>query len=219
MKYILSTILLLTSFISIEASHVPGGNITYECIGPNTYVVTLTVFEDCGTAFIGNMPESISVINTCGLPFSTNISLPIVTYQQEISQLCLPMIGQSECNGGGFPGVYMHVWRDTITLPGPCDSWIFSYDDCCRNASQNLTGTGNDYYFETVLNSNTASCNSSPIITASPIPYNCLNQPVVYNFGVYEPDGDSLHYSLVSALDDPGIPVPYQAGIFWSKSN
>ena len=52
----------------------------------------------------------------------------------------------------------------------------------------------------------------SPIITASPIPYNCLNQPVVYNFGVYEPDGDSLHYSLVGALDDPGLPVPYQGG-------
>ena len=211
-KYIFSSFLLLISFTSIKASHVPGGNITYECIGPNTYVVTLTVFEDCGTAFIGNMPESISVTNSCGLTFSTNISLPIVTYQQEISQLCLPMIGQSECNGGGFPGVYMHIWRDTITLPGPCDSWVFSYDDCCRNASQNLTGTGNDYYFETVLNSNTASCNSSPIITASPIPYNCLNQPVVYNFGVYEPDGDSLVYSLVNALDDPGVPVPYQGG-------
>ena len=212
LKYIFSSFLLLISFTSIKASHVPGGNITYECIGPNTYVVTLTVFEDCGTAFIGNMPESISVTNSCGLTFSTNISLPIVTYQQEISQLCLPMIGQSECNGGGFPGVYMHIWRDTITLPGPCDSWVFSYDDCCRNASQNLTGTGNDYYFETVLNSNTASCNSSPIITASPIPYNCLNQPVVYNFGVYEPDGDSLVYSLVNALDDPGVPVPYQGG-------
>ena len=212
LKYIFSSFLLLVCFTSIKASHVPGGNITYECIGPNTYVVTLTVFEDCGTAFIGNMPESISVTNTCGLTFSTNISLPIVTYQQEISQLCLPMLGQSECNGGGFPGVYMHIWRDTITLPGPCDSWIFSYDDCCRNASQNLVGTGNDYYFETVLNSNTASCNSSPIITASPIPYNCLNQPVVYNFGVYEPDGDSLVYSLVSALDDPGLPVPYQGG-------
>ena len=100
MKYILSTILLLTSFISVEASHVPGGNITYECIGPNTYVVTLTVFEDCGTAFIGNMPESISVINTCGLPFSSKFTHCYLSTGN--FSVVLPMIGQSECNGGGF---------------------------------------------------------------------------------------------------------------------
>ena len=31
-----------------------------------------------------------------------------------------------------------------------------------------------------------------------------------YNFGVFEPDGDSLFYSLVNALEDLGISVPYQ---------
>ena len=160
MKKLYCLLLIIFSYFSSIASHVPGGNISYECIGPNTYVVTLTVLEDCGTAFIGNSPQSINVNNSCGLTFPTNIGLPIVTYQQEISQVCNQQITQSECNGGGLPGVYMHRWSDTITLPGTCDSWIFSYDDCCRNASQNLIGTGNNYYFETVLNSSTSSCNN-----------------------------------------------------------
>lgn len=208
----LSFIVALFFSINVSASHVPGGNISYECIGPNTYVITLTVFEDCGTAFISNFPESIDVYNNCGLPYPSSISLPIITYQQEVSQLCIQMIGQSECNGGSFPGVYMHIYQDTITLPGNCDSWVFSYDNCCRNASNNLTGTGNDYYWESVLNSTTAPCNSSPVITAQPIPYNCVNQPVIYNFGVYEPDGDSLHYSLISAMTGSGLFAPYQPG-------
>ena len=55
------------------------------------------------------------------------------------------------------------------------------------------------------MNSTTAPCNSSPVITAQPIPYNCVNQPVIYNFGVYRPDGDSLHFSLINAMTGSGM--------------
>ena len=197
---------------TVSASHVPGGNITYQCVGPNTYVVTLTLFEDCGTAFETNGPEPISISNDCGYSFGPSISLPNISFQQEVSQLCFPSLPQSECSGGTLPGVYMHIWQDTITLPGPCDSWTFSYSSCCRNQSNNLIGTGNNYYWESVLNSTTSSCNSSPIITSQPIPYVCVNQPVVYNFGVYEQDGNSLVYSLVNASTGAGMSAPYNAG-------
>ena len=212
-RYLILTSVLFAFSFRVSASHVPGGNITYEHIGPNTWVVTLTVFEDCGNSFMTNAPEPITASNTCGLTNPT-ISLPNIIFQDEVTQLC-PLLfnqGQSECSGGPFPGVYMHVWRDTITLPGSCDSWIFAYDDCCRNQSVNLVGLSNDYYFETILNSTTAPTNSSPVITSQPIPYNCINQPVNYNFGVIEPDGDSLHFSLVDALADANTSAPYAAG-------
>ena len=208
----LASLLFLTLIISVNASHVPGGNISYENVGPNTFVITLTVFEDCGTAFYSNSPESIDVYNDCGIPFPSTIQLPNIIFQDEVSQLCISSLPLSECNGGSLPGVYMHVWQDTITLPGTCDSWTFAFEDCCRNSSNNLTGTGNDYYWETVLNSNTSPSNSSPVITSQPIPYYCINQPVIYNFGVYEPDGDSLHYSLINAMTGPTTTAPYQGG-------
>ena len=106
----------------------------------------------------------------------------------------------------------MYVWSDTITLPGNCDSWTFSYSGCCRNSSNNLTGNTNDYYWQSILNSNTSPSNSSPIITAHPVPYTCTGQPVSYNLGVYEPDGDSLHFSLISAMTGPTGTAPYQGG-------
>ena len=56
--------------ISINASHVPGGNISYKCISPNTYEITLTVYEDCATAFISSSAESINISNSCRIPFS-----------------------------------------------------------------------------------------------------------------------------------------------------
>ena len=199
------------------ATHVPGGNITYENISPNTFVMTLTVYEDCGgSVTIANGTQSISASNTCGLT-SPTITLPNVIFQNEASQLCSQLLGQSECNGGTFPGVYMHVWSDTITLPGGCDSWLFSWDLCCRNTSINANGSSNDFYIETILNSVTAPTNSSPVITANPIPYNCINQLVNYSFGVVEPDGDSLHYSLVSAMTDAGLFLPYNPGYLGSS--
>ena len=214
-KNLIFTVFLFVFCGNLKASHVPGGNITYEYVGLNTWVITLTVFEDCGNSFMTDAAESITASNDCGLNNPT-ISLTNISFQEEVTQLC-PLLfnqGQSECSTppGPFPGVYMHAWSDTITLPGPCDSWIFSYDDCCRNESENLVGLSNDYYFETVLNSTTAPTNSSPVITSQPIPYNCINQPVNFNFGVIEPDGDSLHFSLVDALADANTSAPYAAG-------
>jgi len=210
-KNILIILSLLLSYVS-HASHVPGGNITYECIGPNTYVVTLTLFEDCGTAFTSNGTMSINVANSCGLPFASTVSLQNIIFQQEVSQLCASSMPLSECNGGSLPGVYMHVWQDTITLPGPCNSWTFSYSSCCRNSCNNLSGTSNSYYWESILNSQTAACNSSPVITSQPIPYYCVNQPVVYNFGTYEPDGNTLVYSLIDAMQSATTIVVYNGG-------
>ena len=74
-RFLLSLILVISFTEEIKATHVPGGNITYENIGPNTFVVTLTVFEDCGTAFMGNTAQTLMVSNTCGLSSPTLIYL------------------------------------------------------------------------------------------------------------------------------------------------
>jgi gliding motility-associated-like protein len=174
-------------------------------------VITLTLFEDCGTAFIANGPENITATNDCGITGLSNIPLQNVVFQEEVSQLCSAQLPFSECNGGTMPGIYMHQWTDTITLPADCDSWVFSYSSCCRNNSTNAVGT-DAYYWETVLNSQTAPCNSSPTVTTQMIPYVCVNQPVLYNLGIYEPDGNTLAYSLVSAATSATGTITYAGG-------
>jgi gliding motility-associated-like protein len=206
--------LIIGAFITtsslVNASHVPGGNITYECVGPNQYEITLTLYEDCGTAFTGSGPQSITLSNDCGLANPT-VSLTNTIFQQEVSQLCPAQIGNSECNGGTLPGVWMHQWTAIVTLPAPCDSWTFAYSSCCRNTSTNVSGQPG-YYWESVLNSTTAPCNTSPVITAQPIPYVCINQPTSYNLGASEPDGNTLVYSLIGAQQSAGGFVTYNGG-------
>lgn len=209
---VLLLLTILVSFFQSFASHIPGGNITYECLGNDQYVITLTLFEDCGTAFESNAAKTIDIANDCGNTTLTQASLQNIVYMQEVSQLCDAQLPFSECNGNSMPGIYMHQWRDTITIPAACDSWHFSFTTCCRNQSTNLVGTGNNYYIETTLNNADAPCNTSPTVTTQMIPYICVNQPVVYNLGIYEADGDNLAYSLISAEQSATTFVPYQTG-------
>ena len=46
-RFLLSLVLIILFSQEVMATHVPGGNITYECLGGNNYIITLTVFEDC----------------------------------------------------------------------------------------------------------------------------------------------------------------------------
>jgi len=215
MKNIYAIVLLFSALFLTKvnyASHVPGGNITYECLGNNQFLIQLTIFEDCGTSFISNTPETISITNDCGIGGLTSASLNMVAFQQEVSQLCPSAQPQSECNGGSYPGIYMHVYEGVVTLPGQCDSWTFSFSDCCRNTSSNLVGSSSNYYFYADLNNLDAPCNNSPQFTAPPIPFSCVNQTVCYNFGIVETDGDSLSFALVNALTASGTSAPYQTG-------
>jgi gliding motility-associated-like protein len=206
-----ATVVCLFVFNPLRASHVPGGNITYQCVGPNQYLITLTLFEDCGTAFEGSGNQTLTVTNDCGFATPTTLSLTNIIYQQEVSQLCPAQLPLSECNGGALPGIWMHQWQTTVTLPGPCDSWTFAYSSCCRNTSTNVSGQPG-YYWETVLNSQTAPCNNSPYVTAQPIPYVCVNQAVNYNLAITEPDGHTLAYSLIGAQSAAGTFVTYNGG-------
>ena len=111
-KKIITFLFILQSTL-IYSSHVPGLNLSYQCIGPNTYIITLTLFEDCGTSFITNSPETINITDDCGYNIG-NYQLPIITFQEEVSQLCPSYLDSSECNNGNEPGIYMHVYKSRV---------------------------------------------------------------------------------------------------------
>ncbi len=201
MKYLIILAFAFFLFLpSAHPTHIPGGNLTYQCTGnPNEYIFTLTLFVSCPSNL--STSYNITAANNCGLTNPT-IQLPQVGLEQEVSQICVPQIGQSECANppGTIPGVMMHTYQSTIILPAGCNSWVFNFESCCRDISTNtnLSSSGNYMYFETVMNSMTAPCDASPYVTAQPIPYVCAGQPQSYCPGAIDPDGDSLYFSLIN---------------------
>src|SRR5690606_14163550 len=59
------------------------------------------------------------------------------------------------------------------------------------------------------LNNSTGICNNSPVFTNSPTPFYCLGEPISYNPGAVDSDGDSLVYALIGARTANGANIPY----------
>ncbi|MBL7883713.1 MAG: gliding motility-associated C-terminal domain-containing protein [Bacteroidia bacterium] len=214
-KILFLSFLALFTFINVhtsKASHIAGGDISYTCIGNNQYQINLNLFVDC-LGFDPGASQTITFTSTCGgsQTIQVNVTNPGGT---EISQLCPSQINNSTCNGGSLPGMWVFNFVGTVTLNPSCNTWTAGWGVCCRNnAILNLTNAASqNSYIETTMNTLTNPCNNSPAFTAQPIPYVCINQQVNYSYGVVETDGDSLYYTLVSALSASGAPLGYNGG-------
>jgi gliding motility-associated-like protein len=206
-----------------QASHLAGADLTYQCLGNNRYVVTLTLYRDCNGISIGTFDQTINAYSdSCNLGFPYDVfppggvgdieyRLPFDTIY-EVSQLCPQVLPQSQCNGGTLPGVQVSIFRDTIQLPATCTDWVLSYRSCCRNpAITNIINPNSaNLYIEAGINSTV--CNNSPTFNSNPTPYFCAGQCYDYNHGASDVENDTLRYALTCVLDDPGVCLLNSAG-------
>lgn len=202
-KIILLTVLLL-HFYSGWATHSTGLDLTYRCLGGDTFFVQLAFYRDCdGINAPGFGGERLPVIdifsNSCGQSFTQE--LDIISWE-EAGAVCTSL--QTTCSGGTYPGVEEYIYGDTIVLPSACVDWTFSYGLCCRNnAISTINPTNVDIYVEATLDNVTSSCNSSPVFSNTPVPFICVGSSYCFNNGAIDADGDSLAYKLVTPTTGP----------------
>jgi gliding motility-associated-like protein len=197
------------------ASHLVGGDLYYVYVGPNQYNVYLKWYRDCvGCSFTACVPTPLCVSSaSCGwnqlFPWTT-LSGPIVVPTPP----CVPNAGPTTCAGGTAYGIEEYILQATVTLPSACNDWIFSYSDCCRNG-QITTLQPNGYYIAAHLDNLNFPVNSSPVFGNLPVTQFCVGNQFFYNQQAFDPDNDSLVYSLVNAEDDFGAcPASPQSVIY-----
>ncbi len=198
----------LLSAIWSRADHFAGANITYECLGSNQYRIYLDLYLNC--AGVAVTPHTLYFSNDCGVEFSIANLNP--TSSTEVSPLCPSQLANSTCNGGTLPSFRKHRFQTTLFL-SPCNKWEIEWYACCRNVTQNISLTPGTYVVAT-LNNLATPCDRSPVFVDSGVPYVCVNQPVSYNPGVSDPDGNTMVFSLISARFGSPVPtnVTYQGG-------
>jgi gliding motility-associated-like protein len=213
MRKLLPFLFLLFALLpnSSKASHVMGMDLTYECLGPNRYLVTLKLYRDCN----GITPSSAYTLNyssaQCGV--TSSVSLAQLGQPIDITPLC-PSI-QSQCNGSNQYGVQKYTYQGILNLPAGCGSdWLLTVTECCRNAAiTSLTNPSNENILvEATLNNTLATCDNSPQFLNDPVPFYCANQLSNYNHGATDSDGDSLVFSLVPCENGIGTYVSYKGG-------
>ncbi len=205
------TLLFSISFTStLHATHALGGDLTFEYISGNDYLVRLKFYRDCGGV---SAPTSGGVsITGCGV--SASASLTLAKGPTNVSPLCPPDIPNSSCNGGSFLGVEEYVLEGMVTLATPCTDYTASWSLSARNdVITTITNPGGqNLYLEAKLDNTQTAGNSSPVFTNIPASLVCVGQNIGYNHGVTDPEGDSLVFSLVDCLEAANNAVNYATG-------
>jgi len=223
-------VLALVPSNALKASHVVGGDISYVCLGGNTYRVMLTVRRDC---FNGHPdadfddPASIAIYALDGtllVDFADNgeLFLPFMGDDTIVNDL------DSNCGLVGSP-VCVHESRymGEVELDFRPEGYLLVYQRCCRNITLNNiidpTETGSTYYIELTEEAQSV-CNSAPSFNSWPDVYLCAGQDLIFDHSATDPDGDSLVYRLCTpstgaTFDDPrpqpAYPPPY-ADVSWA---
>jgi gliding motility-associated-like protein len=211
MRLSLSLFFVLFGF-SVRATHIVGGELYYDCLGGNSYRITLKIYRDCGPGSEApyDNPANISVFGPSN-QLILNLALPFPGASN------VPFVATNPCFQAP-PNVCVQeaVYQITTTLPvSPSGFLTLAYQRCCRNntilnivAPQNTGST----YTETIPGSNDIVCNSSPRFTNFPPIALCVGDSLVFDHSATDPDGDSLVYQLCSTFagatpTDP-MPVP-----------
>lgn len=199
MKKLLLALTALTIIGTANATHVVGGSIQTNWVSANNYTFTVTVYRDC---HVGSspMPTSLTVgvyqADTDLLVGSTfTISSPVITANLPFGDECYTPTDMCVDQGIFTSGI--------INLPNHAAGYYVSTAIYARNnIITNLDNPGSQgmtFYAE--IPDPALGQNSSPQWGPYPLDaYLCIDNLKEFDFGVTDPDGDSLVYSLVSPL-------------------
>lgn len=180
--------------LPIRAIHLPGGSITWRCIGNNFHEVELQVWRECsGNAMT---PQDIRFSNDCGVQFTISDLEPVEVLN--VSQVCEDQAGSTNCAGGGIAGIERYTYRTTVFL-SPCNAWTASWEICCRSNALNIEPSQGLYVYAR-LNNAVENCDASPTFAHPAVPLACAGQPFNYDPGATDADGHHLRFRLVDAL-------------------
>lgn len=225
MRSLLVFFMLLVT-VQAEATHLMGGEITWDCLAGGQYRFTLRLYRDCnGIPGPGN-----ATLRVHNQPSVSMIPLTLVS-QVDISPQCNGSGPTITCAGGGAGAVEEFIYQSVpVTLQGvpPPQGWIFTFDNCCRNGAITNLQTPNTYGFtlRAIMypynGQNEDPCfDSSPEFAEKPATIVCTGNPFTYNHNAYDRDLDSLSYSWAEPLDDfigafvsptNPPPIPFAAG-------
>ena len=224
MKKFLTLLLAYLFVTSAQASHLQGGEITWQCKSNGKYVFTLSVYRDCGGVTLPTTAQTLA--NNAG----ATISCAYVS-TTDITPSCYT--GTTSCTGAssGQGILQKYIYRSgEITLTGspPVGGWEFSWNSCCRpngiaNGSFNQgfflrsvmypytpTGTSNPLSTGTV--SNPTCYDNSPNFYEEPHLVACSNTGWKMNFKGFDQDLDSVFYSFATPLQNSSGSVTFSNG-------
>ncbi|RZK20738.1 MAG: hypothetical protein EOO56_12310 [Hymenobacter sp.] len=201
-RWLAALALWLGPLLAAHATHILGGEITYNTITSTTagvprYHILARLYRDTRSVAAGP-----TVLLTCGrggcastTPGSFTVTIP---QTQAVASASL-----------GCPGAALFSYEAILLYEAdvdlPTGQWTLSLTEPNRVAGiVNLTNSVNSsFYISTYLDNSLAAQNSSPKFLSTLLPYLCNNQLHRYSFSAFDAEGDSLVYQFVQPEESP----------------
>lgn len=223
MKKLLLLFTFLFSFLTIQASHMMGADVSYKCLGNGKYKITAKVYRDCRGIPMGIVSfgayAGTNGGNGCGSYTLSGLSRVKIT---DITSRC--STASSPCSPSnsttGNQGTEEHTFEATVDFNASPLNNFLNKSTCCevtfyvnenaRNGAITTGASGQNFYSTCMINicnlkKMKDKCNNSPQLSNPPFAILCCNQPWYFNNGAIDTlDYDSISYRLVDGLQ--GIP-------------
>ena len=200
--------------LNAGATHIVGGEISYEDLGDGIYRVRLIVYRDCGptnqngTGF--DDAASVGIFNSAG-QLVNSISIPLSF--QNVDEV--PVSLENPC-GTPPPSVCVEsaIYEQVVNIGQSPNGFSLSYQRCCRNPSiinlNNPDDAGATFTTEIPGTNQTLEPNSSPVFNSLPPVALCAGFDFFFDHSATDLDGDSLAYSFCSPMfgGTPNQPAP-----------
>jgi gliding motility-associated-like protein len=214
LKQVLLILFLFIAPIWASATHVVGGSLTYEHLGGSTYRLTIKMYRDCGPTSV-NLPGSatVEIRQPNGSSFIPNRDVVLPRTQVTILN---PPIDTCAFDPGVCveEGIYTAIVNN---LPPNVGGYHLFYQTCCRNNSlvnvNNPLGSGSSYY-NYIPDNSLVLTNSSPQWKNFTPVFVCQGNPLVFDHGATDKDGDSLAYDFYQPFDNNNPTFPGNVATF-----
>ncbi|MBL6964731.1 MAG: hypothetical protein ISR55_12985, partial [Bacteroidetes bacterium] len=213
---------LLFSF-QTKASHMMGSDITWTCIGQDSFLIKLVIYRDCNGIPLSAATIPIKCATTGQSVTTVSIAKPGPV---DITPTCGASCTRCQSSGCSFPyGIEQYTFTKLVVLSsaGSCCKLVLSYSMCCRNGAI-TTATPGNFYIDALLDRCITPCDNSPTFTNPPIAIICIGQDFVFNHGVVDVDVnssggliDSLSYEWTNPLASANGNIAYKGQYAYNK--
>ena len=206
--------MLVAASLSGFATHIVGGEISYEDLGGGTYRIRLVVYRDCGPTNANGTgfddAAAVGIFNANGqLVDVVNIPLSF----QNVDEV--PVVLENPC-GTPPPSVCVEqaVYQQVVEIGESPNGFTLSYQRCCRNPSiinlNNPDDAGATFTTQIPGTNDTTEPNSSPVWNSLPPVALCAGFDFFFDHSATDADGDSLAYIFCSPMfgGTPNQPAP-----------
>lgn len=223
---------LLLAFVPAKqagASDIMGADMTYRCIGSDSFEFTTIVYKDCNANWTIPANTYNLSVNAIGCTYSTQTISPQLVSCVDITPVCAGYCTKcnSSCNSNtsnsscSFPyGIEKLTFKTIVYLGGTscCNFHIGYIGNSTRNVATTTCCNSDLFYTYVEMDRCVTPCNSSPIFTNDPVGIICAGQDFSFNNGALDSlDGDSLSFELAPAMRAQNSQATYFGNFSYTK--